>query len=758
MARAEVNVAVARARVVVAQSEAKRLEAWVGYLKLFAPYDGIIVARNANTWDFVLPNTGDPTAMNRAPHLSPSGQAAPIYVVDRTDIVRIYVDIPERDANYVHIGSEARVKVWAYRDEWLPATVTRLSWALNNNSRTMRAEIDLPNPGSQILPGMYAYGEIVVERPNVLALPKSALTSAGGKSFIWRYENGHALRTEIQTGIRDGEWIEVTNRRIESGSAGEERWVPIDNSEQVLLGSKLSTLTEGAPVRLADSPVADGGGIRKITSAMTGADSTTGTKPDANLKKAHQERLGDDGGGQRYGTEGVRNTRDDRGPIRPTKASGSETVRRRALGIGTVTYETDGRWIRLDRSSRSDHGHRNQSNPRSRRDAQSEHSRGPGRIRPAAARSLRAKRRGGKANQNEKEEGRARPDRAGRDERPVQPREKPRSDQDGSGNRREDAHGQSGQAPSLHPHIAVLGLGCLGLRCRRRRGLLVLRRVDQEKCGKGSDDRSSGQVSKVPIRVDSVRADPVRAKKAVEKGSDVAKLLQVEAAWLAAVQELRQAQAAEKAAQRSEEETKAVLDFLKNTLLSAGHSGDMSLAEAFWAGGQSKDLTLRKAVDASESQVAESFADRPLAEAAVREILGKAYLTLGEPAQSVKQYERAYSLRQAMQGVNQSDAAACRNQLAVAYRLAGRTAEAGRLFDRNPNSTTDAVRAGLQRIDAARSEETRRSRAETARVPDNPSEDPARRLDYLRYDVDARRGAFGSEAIRRRRAVAAVRL
>ena len=149
-------------------------------------------------------------------------------MVDRTDIVRIYVDIPERDANYVHIGSEARVKLWAYRDEWLPAAVTRLSWALNTKSRTMRAEIDLPNPGSQILPGMYAYGKVVVERPDVRALPKSALTHAGGKSFIWRYENGHAVRTEVQTGVEDGEWIEVTNRRIKSKSADEENWVPID--------------------------------------------------------------------------------------------------------------------------------------------------------------------------------------------------------------------------------------------------------------------------------------------------------------------------------------------------------------------------------------------------------------------------------------------------------------------------------------------------------------------------------------------------
>ena len=202
------------------------------------------------------PRTGDPTAENRSPDLSPSGQAAPIYVIDRTDIIRIYVDIPERDANYVQMGSEARVKLWAYRDEWLPATVTRLSWALNVRSRTMRAEIDLPNPGTQILPGMYAYGKVVIERPNVRSLPKSALTYAGGKTFVWRYDHGHAVRTEIQTGSQ-GRRLDRGHQsppRVETPAEQlEEQWVPIDTTEQVLVGKKLSTLTEGAEVRLSDS-------------------------------------------------------------------------------------------------------------------------------------------------------------------------------------------------------------------------------------------------------------------------------------------------------------------------------------------------------------------------------------------------------------------------------------------------------------------------------------------------------------------------
>ena len=74
LAKAKVDVAVAQADLAVATSEAKRIEAWVGYITLPAPFDGVIVARNANTCDFVLPSTGDPTAMTRSPDLSPGGQ------------------------------------------------------------------------------------------------------------------------------------------------------------------------------------------------------------------------------------------------------------------------------------------------------------------------------------------------------------------------------------------------------------------------------------------------------------------------------------------------------------------------------------------------------------------------------------------------------------------------------------------------------------------------------------------------------------
>jgi multidrug efflux pump subunit AcrA (membrane-fusion protein) len=297
----EVAVKVAMADVEVADSDYKRLGAWADdapgqkpYIKLYAPFDGVVVARNANTWDFVLPAAGDPSADQRAPYQSPSGQATPIYVVERTDVVRIFVDIPEHDANYVDVGSKAIVLIKAFRDQPILGSVTRTSWALQVSSRTLRAEIDLPNTNSpipddvpkvvrdaisqvklpdtvsQILPGMYAYGKVIIERPQVHALPATALKRVGDRTFCFIYEDGKAVRTEVQTGLSDtkNKWIEVTNRRrVSPEEAGvtpvsfggaephtamddeTSAWVPFDGSEQVILGD-LSVLTDGESVHV----------------------------------------------------------------------------------------------------------------------------------------------------------------------------------------------------------------------------------------------------------------------------------------------------------------------------------------------------------------------------------------------------------------------------------------------------------------------------------------------------------------------------
>ena len=98
---------------------------------------------------------------------------------------------------------------------------------------------------------------MVIERPGVWALPESALMHIektilhiGVKTFCWRYDNGRAHRIEVETGLSDGEWIEVTNCQAPGAPGGRDNWAPIDGSEQLILGD-LSILADGSPVKVA---------------------------------------------------------------------------------------------------------------------------------------------------------------------------------------------------------------------------------------------------------------------------------------------------------------------------------------------------------------------------------------------------------------------------------------------------------------------------------------------------------------------------
>ena len=121
-----------------------------------------------------------------------------------------------------------------------------------------------------------------------------------------------------------------------------------------------------------------------------------------------------------------------------------------------------------------------------------------------------------------------------------------------------------------------------------------------------------------------------------------------------------------------------------------------------------------------------------------------AYLNLKDAAQAVKQYERRNWLREANQGVNDPDTASCRNQLAVAYRLAGRIAEASRLFDRNDNSPTHAAALYLRGSMLLLEKNPAEAELETACLLDDSPKDTARQLDDFRYHVHSRRSADSS--------------
>lgn len=145
VAKAKTDEAVARVRVKVAETEVRRLEALLGYARIRSPYAGIISQRNIDTGHFVQPGTGS---------------QPPLFVVERINTLRVAVDVPEREAVRVHKGNSAWIQVPALGNEEFRGTVSRTSWVLDPASRTLRIEIDLPNPQRRLRPGMYAKARV----------------------------------------------------------------------------------------------------------------------------------------------------------------------------------------------------------------------------------------------------------------------------------------------------------------------------------------------------------------------------------------------------------------------------------------------------------------------------------------------------------------------------------------------------------------------------------------------------------------------
>jgi multidrug efflux pump subunit AcrA (membrane-fusion protein) len=194
----------------------------------------------------VLPATGDPTQGAFSVGVSPS-RATPLYVLNRMDPVLFIVGVPEADSAYVTAGSKARVRVPALAGREFPAQVTRTSWALNSTSRTLMAEIDLPNPKGVFLPGMYAYGSVLIEQHDVRSLPVSTVKEIGNQTCCYLVVGGKAVRTPVQAGLSDGSWVEVTAKLVRSPGSAEGTWEAFDGSEAVVDGD-LSEVSDGVLV------------------------------------------------------------------------------------------------------------------------------------------------------------------------------------------------------------------------------------------------------------------------------------------------------------------------------------------------------------------------------------------------------------------------------------------------------------------------------------------------------------------------------
>ena len=236
--KAVADVRAAETRRRVAERSRDRVKDQVGYMRLTAPYDCVVMRRNVNTGDFVR----DATA----------GGGKPLYVVHRTDLLRIFVQVPETDAGWVHKGARARLRVQVLPGRTFTGQVARTSWSLDPTTRTLRAEIDLPNPEGRLRPGMYAYATLVTDLPNVLTLPRSSVVTEGDvtrgyQTYCFQVEDGKVHRLPVELGPGDGERVEVLRKQVRAG----EPWEPFIGTERIVRGN-LSLVRDGQAVVVKD--------------------------------------------------------------------------------------------------------------------------------------------------------------------------------------------------------------------------------------------------------------------------------------------------------------------------------------------------------------------------------------------------------------------------------------------------------------------------------------------------------------------------
>jgi HlyD family secretion protein len=200
--KARSDVTTATVTIKVARFDAQGAQALRGYATIVAPYDGVITRRNVDVGDLTTPGT----------------QGQPLFVVARDDVVRITVSVPEMYATEVDPGDRVLVRLQALSGRDFEGKVTRTSWTLDAKNRTLRTEIDVPNPKGTLRPGLYAYATVVVEEhADALTVPTSALVRQDSQTYCVVVANGKAVRKPVTLGLEDG-----TRAEILSGLQGDE--------------------------------------------------------------------------------------------------------------------------------------------------------------------------------------------------------------------------------------------------------------------------------------------------------------------------------------------------------------------------------------------------------------------------------------------------------------------------------------------------------------------------------------------------------
>jgi membrane fusion protein (multidrug efflux system) len=212
-----------RAQVKQMEVALQQAETNLAYSYIRAPFAGYVAERNLDAGAYVSGSTGSTSTMSRG-----------ILTLHDVELVRILLEVVEKDVPLIKIGQRADVRAEAYPDRVFIGKVTRVVHALDRTTRTMTVEVDLRNKDHALKGGMFARVEVVVGlHPNAIQIPLDALTRLEESQYVYVVRDGKAYQVPVEVGARLENRIEITK-----GLTG---------SEHVIVSGK-DLVSNGTPV------------------------------------------------------------------------------------------------------------------------------------------------------------------------------------------------------------------------------------------------------------------------------------------------------------------------------------------------------------------------------------------------------------------------------------------------------------------------------------------------------------------------------
>jgi RND family efflux transporter MFP subunit len=192
------DAAAKQAAVDASMANVRRLEQLQSFEKVYAPFDGIVTARNTDIGRLI--SAGQNTTPQELFHLAAIGK------------IRVYVAVPEAYSAAIKDGGKATLTLDEYPGKSFEGTIARNSNAIDQSSRTLNVEVDIDNPRGELLPGAYVFVHFKVpEHAASLMLPSNTLLFRSEGLRVGVVRDGRVQLVPVKIGRDAGATVEIAS-------------------------------------------------------------------------------------------------------------------------------------------------------------------------------------------------------------------------------------------------------------------------------------------------------------------------------------------------------------------------------------------------------------------------------------------------------------------------------------------------------------------------------------------------------------------